>query len=116
MSTTVAPKPRVRKPASRTLHVEADPFRGGLVRITVAGKPTLYRTHRFDCAPVFGAFAFEFQKVDAAHVPVEDAYHLTVSSPDPATAVIACDCRGHLYHGHCKHAACLRVLMARGDA
>lgn len=115
MSTSVAPKPRTRKPVTRTMHVEADPFKGGLVRITVDGKPTLYRTHRFDCAPVFGVYGFEFQKVTAEHHPDGDPYHLTVSSPDPATAAIACDCKGFQYHGRCKHASCLRVLMARGE-
>lgn len=106
--------PRTRKPVARTLAVvEADPFGGGLVRLTIRGEQSLYRTREIPCDPEFGPFGFQYQKLAPDHSTIGTPYSLSVSSRDPAEAVITCDCPGHTFHGFCRHADSLRVLMAR---
>jgi hypothetical protein len=98
----------------RTLRIEEDPFGGGFVRITVNDKPTVYRTKLIPLDPAFGAaFGFTYQKVDEDHNPLGERYDLCVSSHDPITATISCECIGHLRWGRCKHEAALRVLMTK---
>jgi hypothetical protein len=63
------------------------------------------------CAPIFGPFAFRFQKMETREI-----YHLTCTTPNPSTTVIKCDCRGYTAHGTCKHADALMFFMVNNAA
>src|SRR4029077_2705573 len=103
---------RSRKPVARTLRILADPFAGGLIRMTIGGEATLYKTQEVPVDPEFGAMGFQYQKVTDDHTPVGDPFYLLASSCDPAAA-ITCDCLGFTRWAHCKHVDALRVLMTR---
>ncbi len=104
--TKAARKPR--KPPVRTMRIEADPFGGGLIRITMDGKATIYRSVMIPCDPSFGPYAMELAKLDD-DLKVVEVYHLTVSHGIPER--VACDCRGHLRWGHCKHGAAIAKIL-----
>jgi hypothetical protein len=107
-------QPGTRKPVPRTLAIiEENPLDNGMIRITVRGKQGLYRVRQIPCDPEFGPAAFQFQKLAPDHVKIGTPYSLSCSSTDPAEAVFTCDCPGQIFHGHCRHADALRVLMAR---
>lgn len=121
MTTLPAPTTTIKsKRPERTMRVERDPFGPtGLVRITVGKKSDLYHTSMIPCDPCFGPFAWSCTRLNEDHTPAAESYHLTCSSPNPESAVILCDCKGFTRWGSeekqdaCKHAAALRVLLAR---
>ncbi len=99
---------KLRKPPARYMRIEADPFGGGLIRLTVGKEATVYRTVMIPCDPEFGPYAMEFAKLDES-LHVAEVYHLTVSHGIPER--VACDCMGFVAHGHCKHADCLTKIL-----
>src|SRR5262245_61472858 len=102
-----------RKPPARTLRIESDPFGGGLVRLTVGGVASLYRTKELPCDPEFGVFSFMFRKVGHDHTPLAEPFYLAVSDHDPKVAKIVCDYPAGVRWGKCRHSDALRVLMSR---
>jgi hypothetical protein len=69
------------------------------VRITVGGKATDY--YLTGIPSDFGR-GFRLEKMGA-----EETYHVNLDA-DRQT----CECKGHLRHGHCKHADGLAALIA----
>lgn len=57
-----------------------------------------------------GAVAARLTKIIPSRDDDANSYSVLVA-PD----FDACDCKGHARHGHCKHAAALRCLRARGS-
>ena len=113
-----APKPQHRKKRTRLLDIVRDPFSdsaNGLIRMTIEGQATLYRTTKFQCDPIFGVFAFRFAKINPDHSPTGEVYDLSVSTTEPKKALINCDCIGYTRWCRCKHSDALRVLLSRRE-
>lgn len=99
----------VRRPARSVQVVEAaGPDTGGwcAVRITVDRDTTLYLLRR---TPTDFGEGFELEKLDA-DLRLVETYHVLAEN-----GMSRCDCRGHEQHGHCKHAAAIAALEARGQ-
>jgi hypothetical protein len=106
MSTaTKSRKPRQRRQHERSVKVLVEPTPinpAAFVRITQDGQPSYYWI-----TPIPSDFgrAFRFEKP----APETDVYDVLLDPPGDS-----CTCKGHTYGGYCKHADCVRALLAAG--
>ena len=98
---------RARKPQVRSFRIlKTVTEQGGQIRLTVDGKSQDYAVRWFYVSADMGFVGFEWKKPDS------EVYHCLAQRDNS----VSCDCRGHVAHGHCKHSACVRVLLERGEA
>ena len=110
MNATATAPARQRKPRTkpaRSIRLEVRPEGDGLgiVRITV-GKE--HADYFLTLIPADFGRGFKVEKIGLHEN--EPPYHVNIDA-DRRT----CDCKGHLKHGHCKHADGLAALIGRGQ-
>ncbi len=100
-----AKTPRKPRKVVRTVRFGLTPFEGnpGIIDITMNGKTSSYFVRNISSD--FGrGFSLEKTGPDAGEV-----YHLLLEQDGRS-----CDCKGHLRHGHCKHADAMLKLVQVG--
>src|SRR5689334_10999963 len=104
MNATRTPKPRQRRPHTRSVAVLAEPTPinpAAFIRLTQDGKDFYYWLTR--CPSDFGrAFRLEKSSIDGG-----EGYDVLLDPP----AGDSCTCPGHTYGGYCKHVDCCRALL-----
>jgi hypothetical protein len=96
-------KPRPKAPRSIKLIMAPTATMAGLLKITVGKGETYYL---LTVAPADYGKGFLLEKVDPADMA---SYHVNIDGDKRA-----CDCKGFLKWGHCKHADGLAALVADG--
>src|SRR5260370_18560379 len=105
MNATATRRLRQRREHQRSVKVLVAPAAGNpmmFVRITQDGKASYYWISPL--ASDFGrAFRFEKPEIDGG------AYDMLLHQGGDS-----CTCKGHTYHGYCKHVDCCKALIAAG--
>lgn len=104
---TLTRSPRPRKPIARAIGVLEPPQadQPGLLKIVMGKEAAVYWYREIPAD--FGGRAFELRKFQA-----EEAYHVLL----PGNGCHgSCECKGHIRHGHCKHAEGLAALEQAGQ-
>lgn len=79
-------------------------------------KPTCYRVIEQVVGPKYGSGrGFTLLKVYGGTDDEATGYDVFVSGPGTNGTLDACNCRGWLRHGHCKHHSAMKGKVDRGD-
>ena len=94
-----------RQPPTRTVRLVRPAAIDGtaVICVTLAEQATCYAVREIPCE--IGGRGFAVHRTGLGNL-----YHVRVGPPEDCS----CECRGFLYHGHCRHVLGLMALLREG--